>query len=154
MNGRSASGMRKSPFYLLTVEDIEYLINEIRAIGADEEVFMFNRGARTSYSDTNDIVLVRGDFFPDQQSTHPRDLMSPRAVLAHEYYGHRAYRYTHFLKGAWNDEFRASYIAAKNTPNLSDDDRRCLVLDAIERAKEAGITIKNNEFIRGVLYGY
>ena len=79
--------------------------------------------------------------------------MSSRAVLAHEYYGHRAYRGTKLKPGAWNDEFRASYMAAKNTPNLSDEDRRYLILDALERAKESGITIKYNEFIRGILYG-
>ena len=80
--------------------------------------------------------------------------MSSRAVIAHEYYGHRAYRGTKLRKGAWNDEFRASYMAAKNTPNLSDEDRRYLILDALERAKESGVTIKYNDFIRRTLYGY
>jgi hypothetical protein len=80
--------------------------------------------------------------------------MSERAVLAHEYYGHRNYRYTILEKGSWNDEFRASYMAAKNAPNLSDEDRVYLSSDAIERAKEAGVTIAYNDFIRRVLYGY
>ena len=78
--------------------------------------------------------------------------MSARAVIAHEYYGHRAYRGTKLLHGSWNDEFRASYMAAKNAPNLSAEDRRYLILDALERAKEAGISIKTNDFIRRVLY--
>ena len=80
--------------------------------------------------------------------------MSQRAAIAHEYYGHRTYKGTSLPKGSWNDEFRASYMAAKNCPNLSDEDRRYLVLDALERAKESGITIKNNDFIRRILYGY
>ena len=54
----------------------------------------------------------------------------------------------------WIDEFRASYMAAKDTPQLSDDDRRYLVLDALERAKEANVSIKHNDFIRSVLHGY
>ena len=79
--------------------------------------------------------------------------MSERAVLAHEYYGHRTHRGTTLEKGSWNDEFRASYTAAKICPNLTDEDRRYLILDAIERAKEAGINIRYNDFIRRVLYG-
>ena len=71
--------------------------------------------------------------------------MSERAAIAHEYYGHRAYRGTKVEKGAWNDEFRASYMAAKNCPNLSEEDRYYLVLDALERAKEAGVTIHYRE---------
>jgi hypothetical protein len=82
--------------------------------------------------------------------------MSSRAVLAHEYYGHRPYRnvINHLPIGSWNDEFRASYMAAKNTPGLTDEDRRYLVIDALERAKESGITIKNNGFIIHIIYGY
>jgi hypothetical protein len=44
-------------------------------------------------------------------------------------------------------------MAAKNTPNLSDEDRRYLTMDALERAKSAGVAIKYNNFIRSVLYG-
>ncbi len=84
--------------------------------------------------------------------------MSQRAVLAHEYYGHK-----HFddvfgarnpVPGSWNDEFRASYSAAINTPNLTDMDRIYLMLDALERAKEAGVNIKITKQIRRILYGY
>ena len=85
---------------------------------------------------------------------HPTDLLSVRATLAHEYYGHRKYRGTKVPQGSWNDEFRASYMAAKNCPNLSDEDRRLLVLDALERAKTAGVSVRYNNFIRKCLYGY
>lgn len=71
-----------------------------------------------------------------------------------KYYGHRANRNTKLPKGSWNDEFRASYLAAKNCPNLTDEDRYYLVLDALERAKEKGVSIKYNDFIRRILYGY
>ncbi len=148
-----ANGLRRSPFYRLSEEEIETLKEDIRAIGADESVFVFNMGFSTGYKDEQDIIYVCGNVLPDFNSEHPRDLMSSRAVLAHEYYGHRAYRGTKLNPGAWNDEFRASYMAAKNTPNLSDEDRRYLILDALERAKESGVTIKYNEFIRRTLYG-
>lgn len=107
------------------------------------------------YSDERDKIFVSSNIFPsDDGSKHPRDLMSARAALAHEYYGHRAYRGTTLPKGSWNDEFRASYMAAKNCPNLTDEDRYFLILDALERAKESGISIKYNNFIRSILYGY
>jgi hypothetical protein len=79
--------------------------------------------------------------------------MSSKAALGHEL-GHRAHRGTKLPIGAWNDEFRASYWAAKNLPNLSEADRIHLILDAMERAKEAGVTIQVNAFMRKILYGY
>ena len=148
------NGLRTMPSHKLTDLEIESLKRDIEAIGADEHVFKFNSGRRTGYDDVLDEIRVCGDVLPDAKSNHPRDLMSQRAALAHEYYGHRAYRGTDVPVGSWNDEFRASYMAAKNCPNLSDEDRRYLILDALERAKESGITIKYNEFIRRTLYGY
>ena len=119
-----ANGLRKPPMYILSDDEIESLKEDIKAIGADESVFLFNSGHQTSYIDKYDKIFVRGDVLPDLISQHPRDLMSSRAVLAHEYYGHRAYMGTKLKVGSWNDEFRASYMAAKSAPNLSDNDRR------------------------------
>ncbi len=150
-----ANGMRRSSNTKLTDKDKAHLLLEIDAIGADRSVFIFRDGYGTGYSDMRDRIFVSSNVFPSSDgSTHPRDLMSERAVLAHEYYGHRANRGTRVPQGAWNDEFRASYMAAKNCPNLSDDDRRYLILDALERAKEQGISIRHNNFIRRILYGY
>lgn len=56
---------------------------------AGESVFKFNEGWQTGYSDTKGLIFVKGDVLPDMNSLHPRDLMSPIAVLAHEYYGHK-----------------------------------------------------------------
>lgn len=155
MNKREmANGLRNNPNLHLTEEQIVSLKGDIRAIGADESVFVFNSGARTSYSDEVDTIFVRGDVFSYPRSTHPRDLMSARAVLAHEYCGHRANKGTKLPVGAWNDEFRASYMAARDAPGISDEDRRYLVLDAIDRAKSAGVTITLNEFMRRTVYGF
>lgn len=148
-----ANGMRTTAMHTLTHSEIESLKEDIRIIKADEKVFRFNKGDITCYKDEYDVIFVRGDVLPATDSLHPRDLMSSRAVLAHEYYGHRTHRNTIAKECSWNDEFRASYIAAKITPNLSDEDRRYLILDALERAKEKGVSIKYNDFIRGVLYG-
>lgn len=149
-----ANGMRKPSSHILSDAEIITLKEDIMTIGANETVFRFNQGRYTGYNDELDKINVRDDVLPDISSKHPRDLMSSRAVLAHEYYGHRAHRGTKLPKGSWNDEFRASYTAAKNTPNLSDEDRIYLVLDALERAKEVDVSIKYNSFIRRVLYGY
>ena len=150
-----AYGLRRSPFHILTDEEIEILKSDIEAIQADESVFVFNdrRVRGTSYIPALDTVAVKGNVFPDMDSIHPRDLLSTRAVLAHEYYGHRPYRDTEMSIGDWRDEFRASYMAARNSPGLTDEDRRLLILDSAERAKEAGISINYNNYMRGVIYG-
>ncbi|MCL2015032.1 MAG: hypothetical protein FWG68_02160 [Defluviitaleaceae bacterium] len=154
IDDRSAGGLRRSPFTTLSPEEIEHLRAEIRAIGADERVFLFNSGRQTGYLDKKDTITVCYDIFPNSNSTHPRDLMSARAVLAHEYYGHRAKRGTNLANGSWNDEFRASYLAARDAPNLSNEDRQHLILDAVERARENGVSIRYNDFMRRIVYGY
>ena len=150
---RKAGGLRRSPFNILSESEIEHLKDEIRAIEADEKVFVFNKGTRTYYSDEYQEIRIRGDVFPDKDSTSNRDIMSERAVIAHEYYGHYKYAPSKLEVGDWRDEFRASYMAAKNAPNLTDEDRRYLIIDALERAKEAGVKITYNDFIRRMLYG-
>ena len=165
----TAAGSRKSPLYELTAEDIEYVKNEIEAIGADVSDFVFNSNVTrgTCFLASDGKVHIKGNIFPDESSTHPRDIMSVRAVLAHEYYGHRPYREQYLredndtsldsinkiMSRAWADEFRASYMAAINAPNLSDDDRYLLIRDALSRAEEAGVSIKYNKYIRRFLYG-
>jgi len=153
MDNRSASGLRGSVSKELTNEDIEYLISEIRAIDADINVFRFNEGKRTGFSDRTGNINVKGDVFPDDESTHPRDKMSERAVLAHEFYGHYNFAPSAFPIGDWRDEFRASYIAAIKTPGLSHDDRKYLILDAYERAREAGHYLEHSKKAREIIYG-
>ena len=153
MDNRSASGLRGSISRELTNEDIKHLTNEIIAIEADINIFRFNEGKRTGFSDRTGNINVKGDIFPDKDSTHPRDRMSERAVLAHEYYGHYDFAPSRFPIGDWRDEFRASYIAAINTPNLSQDDRKYLILDAYERAKDSGYYFDFTKKAREIIYG-
>lgn len=149
-----AQGQRKS-FLVPLSDDKAFINNEIEAIEADISVFQFRNYRPTGYSDERDKIYISSSVFPSNDgSMHPTDLLSVRATLAHEYYGHRKYRGTKVPQGSWNDEFRASYMAAKNCPNLSDEDRRLLVLDALERAKTAGVSVRYNNFIRKCLYGY
>ena len=165
-------GLRKPANYVLNENEIQQLKDDIHLIGADESIFSFNseyvRG--TCYRPQEDRIHVKGNVLSDYHSTHPRDLMSQRAVLAHEYYGHRPYRAQYLLeyeqldlgndelllvlaRREWADEFRASYMAAKYAPGLTQEDRYYLILDALERAREAFISIKYNDFIRRALHG-
>ncbi|MDE7232030.1 MAG: hypothetical protein K2N37_03000, partial [Lachnospiraceae bacterium] len=155
---RYVNGQRKSKYHELTDTEIASLKNDIREIGADENFFRFNEGTQTPYSDKYGVIFVKGDVLPDMNySSHPRDLMSQKAVLAHEYYGHKYFDDLYGKRnpkvGAWNDEFRASYNAALITPNLEEMDRMYLMLDALERAKDAGVNIKITDTIRRILYG-
>ena len=153
MDYRSASGLRRSPSLELSFEDIDFLKSEIRAIGADENAFIFNEGRRTGFLDRTGKINIKGDISPDMNSTHPRDIMSERAVLAHEYYGHYCYAPSRFPIGDWRDEFRASYMAAIMTPNLTGNDRKNLMLDAYERAREAGRYLEYSKKAREIIYG-
>lgn len=153
-NRQMANGMRRSIFIPLTEEEKQFVIKEAETIGIDKKNLVFKENHATGYSDKYDIIFIGSDIFPSSdKSSHNRDNLSVRAVLAHEYYGHKANKGTKVSQGSWNDEFRASYQAAKNAPNLSDEDKYRLILDALDRAKEAGIIIKYNDFMRGILYG-
>jgi hypothetical protein len=150
---RHAGGLRRPA--LETIEPIEMarIKKEFADLGGDPAMLRFNQGDQTGYLDSDNIIQVRGDVNPVEDSLHPRSAMSSKATLGHEL-GHAAHRDTKLPIGAWNDEFRASYWAAKNLDGLSEQDRIHLILDAMERAKEAGVTISVNAFMRKVLYGY
>ena len=164
-----AAGNRRSPYHVLSDDEINMIRREIKAIGANEDDFVINSSSvkGTCFLASDGKVHIKGNIFPDEYSDHPRDKMSIRAVLAHEYYGHKPYRDQYLREDnerspkalnrifarAWADEFRASYMAAKNAPNLSDEDRYYLIMDSLSRAKEAGVTVKYNDFIRRVLHG-
>ena len=143
---RSIGGHRTNRARQLTDAEIALLLEDIDALGADPSIFKFNEGNQTGFSDRTGNINIRGDVLPDLNSNHSRDLMSTRAVLAHEYYGHKYFNDLFGSRnpgiGAWNDEFRASYNAALNAPNLSDMDRMLLMQDALERAREANVSIR------------
>ena len=161
-----ANGLRTSRFHILTEQEIEAVKREIQIIGADPYVFIFNDEdhQKTCYYPETDKIYIAGDVLPDSNyaSNNTRDLMSIRAVLAHEYYGHRPHR-LEYLEDIrlhketipyWQDEYRASYEAARYCPNLSDLDKYHLIKDAIDRGIEANIIIENDGFMKEVLYGY
>ena len=150
----SINGYRQSADMILTDSQIDKLRSEISNIQADIAVFRFNEGNKTGYDDVDEVINVKGDVLADSVSMHPRDKMSSQAVLAHEYYGHYLFAPSMFKIGDWRDEMRASYTAALKAPNLSDEDRANLILDAYERAKEAGHYFSLIKKARKIVYGY
>ena len=157
------SGNRMPAYYELRDYEIQRIIEEAEAIGIASRYLRFNNPniGSTSYHPRLDIINIKGNIFPDLRSPHPRDMMSIKAVLAHEFYGHRPYRAQYLLeieqgtsRDTWNDEFRASYMAALNAPGLDDAERRLLMLDAVERAREAHMAIRPNRIMRVMIYGY
>ena len=153
-NRTMANGMRKSPFNVLDDEQISRINQYADELKIPRNVLSYNTGFQTGFSDRKKIINIRGDILPDRTSNNNRDLLSERAVLAHEYYGHMRHDPSTFEVGNWRDEFRASYSAAINAPGLSDEERMMLMIDAYDRAKEAGVPVKYNKKAREIIYGY
>lgn len=159
-----ANGFRCCNGKPLTKSEIEELIKDIRSIEADESVFVFDHPdfKRTCYDSEDDIIYVARNVFPsDYPSFHPRDMLSPRAVLAHEYYGHRSER-QRYLKEEnheiekmekWLDEVYVSIKAAFTTPNLLQIERAELIREAIARANEYSKVLELTEDMKEILYG-
>lgn len=161
-----ANGFRCHEARLLSEEEIQALKNDIRLIRADESIFIFNDPnhiIRTSYNPVDDLIYVGRNVFPDDRvfSTHPRDLLTTRAVLAHEYYGHRPERERYLKEDRgeiqemprWEDEVYASLNAACHAPGLSQYERAMLVNEAGARAQEANQAFKLTDELREILYG-
>ena len=151
---KMSNGLRTSPLRILNEKEIESILRDAESLNIPKNVLRFNVGNQTGFSDQDGIINIRGDILPDMTSRNLRDNLSQRAVLAHEYYGHYKAHPSSFRIGDWRDEFRASYRAAIDAPSLSDEERRMLMLDAYDRAKEAGVTVKYNKNARRIIYGY
>lgn len=149
-----AMGFRKPINHILTEEEISSIIADAKAIMIPIGVLCFNTGRHTGFVDDLETINIRGDILPDLNSTIARDRMSQRSVLAHEYYGHYKNHPSEYDIGDWRDEFRASYDAAVNAPNLTDEERALLMVDAYDRAKEAGVMLEYDETARRIIYGH
>lgn len=148
-----SNGSRTSPFYILNEEEIRLIKNEADNLKIPDNILKFNEGNYTGFSDSQMVINLKGDVLPDLNSENVRDRLSVKSVLAHEYYGHYKNHPSHFRIGDWRDEFRASYRAAIDAPNLTDEERRLLMIDAYDRAKEAGVKVNYNTNARRIIYG-
>ena len=148
-----AMGLRKPVSHILTDVEIEQLKKAAESIGIPLETLVFNQGTQTGFRDRTELIYIRGDVLPDENSLIPRDRMTARAVLAHEYYGHYKRHPSPYDPGDPQDEYWASRNAAIYTPNLTDEERAQLMIDAYERLKEAGQFKGYDETARRVIYG-
>ena len=138
-----AMGLRRGNKFL-SEEEIEFIKQEIERIKADAEVFSIDRTgrAKTAYREISDRIVVGSNVFPDLENpSNMTDKLSVACVLAHEDYGHRAMReeYLNEDEDTMNtalDEFKASFLAYKNTPNLTNEEREMLLYQAYETAKQ------------------
>ena len=145
--------MRGSNRRKLTASEAAAIKAEAVELHIPPEVLTFEEGMATGYMMDTGLVNVGGDVFPDTSSTLNRDRMSVKAVLAHEYYGHAAFPDSGYDTGHWADEFRASYHAALTAPGLSNEERASLMVDAYDRAREAGVKVKFNKPYMRIVYG-
>lgn len=153
-NREMAMSLRQPASHVLTENEIRMIKQDAKALEIDDSILRFNTGGRTGFLDEEGFIGICGDVLPDANSKNARDRMSSRAVLAHEYYGHYLNHPSQYPIGDWRDEFRASYEAAVKSPNLSDEDRAYLMIDAYDRAREAGEHINYDEIARRIIYGY
>lgn len=149
-----AMGYRKPASHILTEEEIADIKADAAALDIPSSILCFNAGRHTGFVDDLEMINICGDILPDSDSAIARDRMSQRAVLAHEYYGHYKNHPSEYDIGDWKDEFRASYDAAVNAPNLTEEDRALLMIDAYDRAREAGEMLEYDEIARRIIYGY
>ena len=148
-----AYGMRQPRTRILTLSEIETIKEHAKELGISENILKFNKGYRTSFDEESGCILIRGDILPDNNSDIAGDRLTVRAVLAHEYYGHYMHHPSEYEIGDWRDEYRASREAALKAPNLSQEERACLMLDAYDRQKSAGVFQGYDKIAKEIIYG-
>lgn len=150
---REMLGLRAPAYNRITREQRRFIQQEFLAIGGNNlRQLKFNKGAFTGYRDSDGSILVRGNVYPMEGSAHPRSRMSVRAALAHEL-GHHNYQGTTLEENSPQDEFRASYWAAVNVPNLSAEERADLMYEALLQAEAMNRKIKPTWLMRKILRG-
>lgn len=148
-----ANGPRRAPMQHISKAEERQIRKDADNLGIPQEALRFNNGKRTSYDDRG-WINIRGDIFPADYALNPESILNERCALAHEYYGHMMHSPSRFNIGDWRDEFEASYFAALDTPNLTDQERRLLMIDAFERPKAAGVKVTMNKEARRIVYGF
>lgn len=148
-----ANGPRRGALTAVSEDEEQLLRKDADDLGIPQNVLRFNNGVCTSFDDSTGLINIRGDIFPSEYAENPDSILSARCALAHEYYGHLKQHPSRFDIGDWRDEFQASYRAALDTPNLTEQERVMLMLDAFERAQNANVPVELNTVARKMIYG-
>lgn len=147
-----ANGPRRGAFTIVNQQEQEHILRCADDLKIPREMLSFNTGNRTSFEDLSGKINIRGDIFPSSYAQNIESILNERCALAHEYYGHYKHHPSEYAPGDWHDEFRASYRAALDTPNLTNHERGLLMIDAYDRAREAGEPLQYSEEARRILF--
>lgn len=148
-----ANGPRRGALTVINESEERHLRKIAEDINIPTELLRFNEGPHTGFDDEAGIIYVRGDVFPSKYAPNPESILSEKCALAHEYYGHYLQHPSKFAINDWRDEFQASYRASLDTPNLTDNERAMLMIDAFDRARNAGVSVTLNKIARRMIHG-
>lgn len=148
-----ANGPRRGRLVHVNEREQEVIRRYADEMGIPRDLLSFNTGDRTGYIDGENVIHIRGDIFPADYAANSRSILNAKCALAHEYYGHYLHQPSQWRPGDWRDEFRASYRAAIDSPGLTSEERRLLMLDAFDRPREAGVSVHFNEEAKKYIYG-
>lgn len=122
---------------------------------------MYSDNSNTSFHGSTEgnefhYLVIGTDAFPSKENGGTaNEMITLNGCMAHEVVGH----YETWKKGTVKaeialDEAQASIRAAKFGVGLSDKEQRMLMLDAYDRAKEAGVKVFYNKLARRIIYGH
>ena len=142
----------------LTSEEIEFLLGEILNIEACKDRFRFNEGVGTGFNEYFSVIRVNKCILTGQDSVSPYYKLTPKGILAHEYWGHLHNHPSPFGHNTPEDECWADDSAARYSPGLSDEERTVLFRRALRHAqiaRDIGVGITGFKYnIDGVIRRY
>lgn len=150
------AGLRCRDRSPLSAKEIDWLKEEIRSISADESVFAFDDPqGKARYDQEKDIIYVTRHIFPDTSvwPESPFDQLTPRALLALLYYGHRARAGKDDKGEAWKNKALQALNTALNAPGLSQFERAVLLMDAAWHAAKGFHEFILTEDLKEIAYG-
>ena len=121
----------------LSEDEIQHLMNEIVAIGADPACFRFNERVGIGFIDHTGLIYIDRTILNTQDKIPPKYRLSVRGILAHEYWGHLKNHPSPFEPNAPEDECWADDSAARRSLGLSDEERTILFRRALRHAQVA-----------------
>ena len=139
---------KKDDDRFLTDDEIKYLSEEIAVIGANISRFRFNEGEGVGFVDRSGIIRINKCILTGQDNVPEKYRLSPRGILAHEYWGHLMNHPSPFEPNTPEDECWADDSAARRSPGLTDEERTILLRRALRYAQiaRAQSNISNHRF--------
>ena len=136
----STSGRRNDePLTSSQIEECRQIAIEY---GMPPERIVFVEDMYTGYMPLGDRLYISTDVYPCGNTKKANYMISHRGTLAHELIGHRnAYLSGKSQTEDYLEEAQASIRASRLAKGLSDEERKVLLQDAIERLPD-GVTLE------------